>query len=83
NHRAVQNTVPLYQRHLNLGKALRGVGYDPALIGYTTTVPDPRTTSPNDPRFRVLGDMMYGFHPVGAFEPNMEGYFGWVAQNGF
>ncbi|MCH4549851.1 alkaline phosphatase family protein [Rhizobium changzhiense] len=83
NHRAVQNTVPLDQRHLNLGKALRGVGYDPALIGYTTTVPDPRTTSPNDPRFRVLGDLMDGFHPVGAFEPNMEGYFGWVAQNGF
>ena len=42
NHRAVQNTVPLDARHMNLGKALRGVGYDPALIGYTTTTPDPR-----------------------------------------
>jgi arylsulfatase A-like enzyme len=83
NHRAVQNTVPLDQRHFNLAKALRAVGYDPALVGYTTTVPDPRTTSPNDPRFRALGDMMEGFHPVGAFEPDMEGYFGWVAQNGF
>lgn len=57
NHRAVQNTVPLDQRHLNLGKALRAIGYDPALIGYTTTTPDPRSTSPRDPRFTVLGDI--------------------------
>ena len=58
NHRAVQNTVPLDQRHFNLGKALRTVGYDPALIGYTTTTPDPRTTSVNDPRFLGLGDLI-------------------------
>ncbi len=83
NHRAVQNTVPLDQRHFNLGKALRTIGYDPALVGYTTTTPDPRTTSINDPRFLGLGDLMDGFRSVGAFEPNMEGYFGWVAQKGF
>lgn len=83
NHRAVQNTVPLDQRHFNLGKALRAIGYDPALIGYTTTTPDPRTTGSKDPRFLVLGDLMDGFRSVGAFEPNMDGYFGWVAQNGF
>ena len=83
NHRAVQNTVPLDARHFNLAKALRLIGYDPALIGYTTTTPDPRTTGPRDPRFLVLGDMMDGFRSVGAFEPNMDGYFGWIAQNGF
>ena len=83
NHRAVQNTVPLDGRHFNLGKALRAIGYDPALIGYTTTAPDPRGTHPNDPRFLVLGDLMEGFRSVGAFEPNMDGYFGWVEQKGF
>ena len=83
NHRAVQNTVPLDQRHFSLGRALRELGYDPALIGYTTTTPDPRTTSESDPRFLQLGDLMDGFRSVGAFEPNMEGYFGWVAQKGF
>ena len=83
NHRAVQNTVPLDRRHFSLGHALRDLGYDPALIGYTTTTPDPRTTSPNDPRFLLLGDLMDGFRSVGAFEPNMDGYFGWVAQKGF
>lgn len=83
NHRAVQNTVPLDARHFNLGKALRGIGYDPALVGYTTTTPDPRATSPRDPRFLGLGDLMDGFRSVGAFEPSMDGYFGWVAQQGF
>jgi len=83
NHRAVQNTVPLDARHFNLGKALRLIGYDPALIGYTTTTPDPRTTGPRDPRFTTLGDLMDGFRSVGAFEPHMDGYFGWLAHKGY
>ena len=83
NHRAVQNTVPLDARHMNLGKALRGIGYDPALIGYTTTTPDPRTTTKDDFRFTLLGDLMEGFRSVGAFEPTMDGYFGWLAQKGY
>jgi arylsulfatase A-like enzyme len=83
NHRAVQNTVPLDARHTNLGKQLRLLGYDPALIGYTTTTPDPRTSGPKDPRFTTLGDLMDGFRSVGAFEPNMEGYFGWLAHQGY
>jgi arylsulfatase A-like enzyme len=80
NHRAVQNTIPLDARFTNLAHELRRGGYDPALVGYTTTTPDPRTTSPQDPRFFVLGDIMDGFHPVGAFE---NAYFGWVASQGF
>jgi len=82
NHRAVQNTIPLDQRFTNLAHELRKGGYDPALVGYTTTTPDPRTTAPNDPRFFVLGDIMDGFHSVGAFE-NRDAYFGWVAGQGF
>src|SRR5687768_8455041 len=44
NHRAVQNTIPLDARFTNLGHELRKGGYDAALVGYTTTTPDPRTT---------------------------------------
>ncbi len=83
NHRAVQNTVPLDARHMNLGKALRNIGIDPALIGYTTTTPDPRTTGPRDPRFTTIGDLMDGFRSAGAFEPTMDGYFDWLALSGF
>jgi arylsulfatase A-like enzyme len=82
NHRAVQNTIPLDARFTNLAHELRRGGYDPALVGYTTTTPDPRRTAPNDPRFFVLGDIMDGFHAVGAFE-NRDAYFGWVASQGF
>jgi arylsulfatase A-like enzyme len=83
NHRAVQNTVPLDIRHTNLAKQLRRIGYDPALIGYTTSTPDPRGTEPADPRFTYLGDLMDGFRSVGAFEPTMDGYFGWLAHKGY
>ena len=83
NHRAVQNTVPLDSRFTNLAHELRRGAYDPALVGYTTTTPDPRTTGPHDPRFLVLGDIMDGFRPVGAFEPYRDAYFGWVASQGF
>ena len=83
NHRQVQNTIPLDARHDTLGHALRRIGYDPALIGYTTTTPDPRRTTADDPRFRILGDLMDGFRSVGPFEPQMDGYFGWLAGRGY
>ena len=83
NHRQVQNWIPLDARHTTLPRAVRACGLDPALIGYTTTVPDPRTTHPNDPRFENLGDMMEGWRPVGAFGPGHEFYFGWLAQKGY
>ncbi|MFN4089814.1 MAG: phosphoric/sulfuric ester hydrolase PehA [Alphaproteobacteria bacterium] len=82
-HRAVQNTIPLDARFTNLALELRKGGYDPALVGYTTTTPDPRGTTAEDPRFFVLGDLMDGFRPVGAFEPNKEAYFAWVAGKGY
>jgi arylsulfatase A-like enzyme len=82
NHRAVQNTIPLAQRFTNLAHELRRGGYDPALVGYTTTTPDPAKTAPNDPRFFILGDIMDGFHAVGSFE-NRDAYFSWVESRGF
>ena len=83
NHRQVQNWVPLDRRHTTLPQAARAAGHDPALIGYTTTPPDPRTTSANDPRFRSLGDTMEGWRAVGEFGPDHDGYFGWLAQKGY
>jgi arylsulfatase A-like enzyme len=79
----VQNTIPLDSRHLTLPKALRSVGYEPALVGYTTTTPDPRTTSAHDPRFLVLGDTMEGWRTVGEFGPDHDGYYGWLAHKGY
>ncbi len=83
NHRAAQNTIPLDRRHTNLAMEVRKGGWDPALIGYTTTTPDPREWPAMDPGFTVLGDLMHGWRPVGAFEPRMEAYFAWVASQGY
>ena len=83
NHRAVQNTIPLDARHTNLAFEVRKAGYDPALVGYTTTTPDPRVVDRQDPRFSVLGSDMEGWRPVGSWGMKMEAYFSWVASQGF
>jgi len=82
NHRAVQNTIPLDARHTNLAIEVRKAGYDPALVGYTTTTPDPRETAAQDPRFKVLGSDMEGWKPVGSWGLKMEAYFGWLESQG-
>ena len=83
NHRAVQNTIPLDARHSNLAFEVRKAGYEPALVGYTTTTPDPRVASAQDPRFKVLGADMEGWRPVGSWGLKMEAYFSWVASRGY
>ena len=82
NHRAVQNTIPLDARHTNIAFEVRKAGYEPALVGYTTTTPDPRSTAANDPRFTVLGADMEGWKSVGSWGLKMEAYFGWLAAQG-
>ena len=83
NHRVVQNSVPMDARHTNLALEMRKGGYEPGLVGYTTTTPDPRATSPRDPRFRTLGSLMRGWHPVGSWEPEKVSYFNWLRTKGF
>ncbi len=82
NHRVVQNSVPMDARHTNLAWEMRRAGYEPALVGYTTTTPDPRVTPPEDPRFRNLGALMPGWHPVGPWEPEKAPYFSWLRARG-
>jgi len=83
NHRVVQNGVPLDQRHTNLALEVRAAGYEPALVGYTTTTPDPRVAPYRDPRFRTLGSLMRGWHPVGSWEPDKVDYFNWLRDHRF
>jgi arylsulfatase A-like enzyme len=49
NHRSGTNMTPLDRRHSNWALELRKTGYDPVLLGYTDTVPDPRYHTDNDP----------------------------------
>ncbi len=41
DYRTVQNTVLLDTCYTMLPRALRALGYDPALVSYTTAAPDP------------------------------------------
>lgn len=83
NHRVVTNGVPLNSRHPNLALELRRAGHDPSLVGYTTTVPDPRTTTPDDVRFREWGDVQEGWRVFAHFdEREWRNYFAWVRGKG-
>src|SRR5258708_5259488 len=77
------NSMPLEARRTNLALEMRRAGYEPALVGYTTTTPDPRVTPPEDPRFRNLGALMPGWYPVGPWEPEKAHYFNWLRDRGF
>jgi arylsulfatase A-like enzyme len=83
NHRVVQNGVPMDARHRSVADEARRAGYDPALVGYTTTSPDPRTTSPDDPRYRFRGATMAGWTPIAPMDPARRPYFNWLRQRGF
>jgi arylsulfatase A-like enzyme len=83
NHRVVQNSVPMDARHTNLALEMRKAGYEPALVGYTTTTPDPRVTAAADPRFRILGGLMPGWHAVGSLVPERTPYFNWLRAHAF
>ena len=81
-HRVVQNGIPLDARHNNLAYELQRLGYDPALIGYTTTTLDPRTVPESDPRYRVAGGLMPGWTPIARLDPARRPYFDWLRQRG-
>lgn len=83
NHRVVANGVPLDARHATLPQEARRGGLDPCLIGYTTTIPDPRTTAPADPRFAEIGDVMEGWRVVAHFdEVRFRNWAAWVRAQG-
>lgn len=81
-HRVVQNGIPLDARHNNLAYELQRLGYDPALVGYTTTTLDPREVPENDPRFRAAGGLMPGWTPIARLDPAKRPYFDWLRQCG-
>lgn len=83
NHRVVANGVPLDARHATLPRQVRPAGIDAAMIGYTTTTPDPRAVGSGDPGFRDIGDVMHGWRVVAHYdEVEFRNYFAWVAGRG-
>lgn len=86
NHRVVYNGVPLDARHDHLARMMRRAGYDPALVGYSTTTPDPRGLSPTDFRFRTNGDIADSWRVIAQLDEQRNAvetacnYAGWVTR---
>ena len=82
NHRVVRNGTPMRAELTHLARELRRAGYDPSLIGFTTSVPDPRVTDWNDPRFRAH-NIMDGWTTVRAFEGERIEYLRYLDSLGY
>ncbi len=87
NHRVVHNGVPLDSRHDHLARMLRRAGYDPSLIGYSTTTPDPRYVSRSDFRFSRNGDIADSWRVIAQMDELRDqtdmarNYLAWVSEN--
>lgn len=64
NHRSVLNGTPLDDRHANVARLARELGYAPALFGYTDASVDPRTVAADDPRLTTYEGVLDGFDAV-------------------
>lgn len=82
SHRVVTNDTPTAAHLKTLPDFARASGYEPALIGYTTTVPDPRSTHPNDPRL-TTNTIATGWDVVRDFEGERTHYLAYLTGLGY
>lgn len=83
NHRVIQNRVPMAADITHLAAEARAHGHMPALIGYTSWMPDPRVTPAGDPRYRMYGANMPGWTVLASMEePDFEAYFAHLIARG-
>ncbi len=81
SHRVVSNDTPTGSHLTTLPMLVREAGLEPAMVGYTTTVPDPRAVAPGDPR-RGSATIPPDWHVVRDFEGEREHYLAWLAGRG-
>lgn len=82
NHRVITNDTPTAAHRKTMSRFMREAGYEPALIGYTTTVPDPRVAHANDPRF-TTNTIAEGWNIVRDFEGEREHYMAYLSGLGY
>lgn len=82
NHRVVTNDTPTAAHLKTMPRLMRAAGYEPAMIGYTTTVPDPRIAHGSDPRF-TTNSIAEGWNIVRDFEGEREHYMAYLSGLGY
>ena len=80
NHRVVYNGTPLDRRFTNVALEARKAGYDPVLIGYTSTAPDPRTLEPGDPRLETYEGVLPGMKLIANYTTS---WLAWLNGRGY
>ena len=81
-NRVVRNGTPLDRRHQTLAEAVRALGYDPTLFGYTDTGTDPRTTTPGDPWLTTYEGILPGMSVRVAVPEYPAAWLSWLASRG-
>ena len=82
NHRVTTNDTPTAAHLKTMPYFARELGYEPVLVGYTTTVPDPRVTHANDPRF-TTNTISGGWNIARDFEGDRLHYLAWLSGQGY
>jgi len=82
SHRVTTNDTPTAAHLKTMPYFARELGYEPALVGYTTTVPDPRVAHANDPRF-TTNTIASGWNIVRDFEGDRLHYLAWLSGQGY
>lgn len=83
NHRVTDNGAPLADHLPTLPGAMRGLGYRPALFGYTDTTLDPAGLAPSAPELRFWEQPMRGFDPVVHLDDFIGPWLEWLEEEGF
>ncbi|MEZ5666533.1 MAG: alkaline phosphatase family protein [Alphaproteobacteria bacterium] len=82
NHRVCRNGTPLDDRHDNIARAARRLGYEPVLFGYTDTGIDPRGLDPADPRTRTYEGVLPGFVQRRPLPEESGPWLQWLRRHG-
>ena len=80
NHRVCRNSTPLDDRHDNIARAMRRLGHEPVLFGYTDTAADPRSCAPGDPRLTTYEGVLPGFERRLPMPGSAEPWLSWLRR---
>ncbi len=82
NNRVCRNGTPLDRRHWTITRAVRALGYDPILFGYTDMAPDPRDHAPGDPALRSYEGVLPGFTVRQHLPEHQKQWLSWLSERG-
>lgn len=84
-HRVIENGVPLNADLTTIPREFGKLGYDPALVGYTDTAPDPRQFVPDDPALKGNIRILPGFDNfLGMSSEHVPWYWAeWLKDRGY